>query len=76
MSAGQTAGTYKLVLADVVFTATGGVIGPHRYAILYNDSSTNKKLLGWWDYGTSITTNAGDTYTVDFDPATGAMTVA
>ena len=30
----QSAGTYKLVLNDVVFTATAGGIGPFEYAAL------------------------------------------
>ena len=47
-SSAQTSGTYKLVLADVVFTATGSV-GPFRYVVLYNDTATNKELLGWYD---------------------------
>lgn len=73
-SSSQTAGTYRLVLGDVVFTATGSV-GPFRYAVLYNDTATNDELIGWWDYGSSITLNSGETFTVDFDPATGVLTI-
>ena len=73
-SSSQTSGTYRLVLGDVVFTATGSV-GPFRYAVLYNDSATNDELIGWWDYGSSITLNSGETFTVDFDPGTGALTI-
>lgn len=72
-SSAQTTGTYKLVYADSVFTATAGGIGPFRYAIIYNTSRTNK-LIGWYDYGSSITlANAGDSFTVDFDPTTGVI---
>jgi len=72
-SSAQTTGTYKLVLADSTFTATAGGIGPFRYVILYNFSKTNK-VIGMYDYGSSITlTNAGDAFTVDFDPTTGAI---
>lgn len=73
-SSAQTSGTYRLVLGDVVFTATGSM-GPFRYAVLYNDTATNDELIGWWDYGSSITLNGGETFTVDFDPGTGVLTI-
>lgn len=73
-SSAQTSGTYRLVLGDVVFTATGSM-GPFRYAVLYNDTATNDELIGWWDYGSSITLNSGETFTVDFDPGTGVLTI-
>jgi hypothetical protein len=70
----QSSGTYKLVLVDVTFTATGAV-GPFRYAVLYNDTAASDQLIGWWDYGSSITLANGDTFTVDFDPSTGVLTI-
>lgn len=74
-SSAQSSGTYKLVLADVVFTASGGSIGPFRYAVLYNDTATNDELIGYWDYGTNITLTNGNTFTVDFDSGTGVLTI-
>jgi membrane-bound ClpP family serine protease len=67
-SSAQSAGTYSLVGNDVVFTASGGTIGPFRYTIIYNDTPTSPAdpLIGWWDYGSSITLNDGETFTVDY----------
>lgn len=72
-SSAQTGGVYKLVLADAIITAAGGAIGPFRYAVLYNDTATNDELIGWWDYGSSITLQDGDNVTVDADATTGVL---
>lgn len=75
-SSSQTSGTYKLVLGDVTFTATGSM-GPFRYAVLYNDTPTSPAdpLIGWYDYGSSLTLATNETFTVDFDAAAGALTL-
>lgn len=72
-SSAQSSGTYKLVLNDVTFTASGGSIGPFRYVVLYNDTATNDELIGYWDYGTNITITTGNSFVVDFDASNGVL---
>ena len=64
----QSSGVYSLVGNDVVFTASGGSVGPFRYAVLYNDTPTSPAdpLIAFWDYGSSVTLASGETLTVDF----------
>ena len=77
-SSAHASGTYKLVGSDVIFTATGGSFGPLRYAVLYNDTPTSPAdpLIGFWDFGSSVTINSGETFTVDLDAANGILTLA
>lgn len=71
----QTAGTYKLIIDDLVLTATG-TVGPFRYIYIYDDTATNKELIGYYDYGSSYTMEIGDTFTINFDGANGVLTLA
>jgi hypothetical protein len=65
----ESGGTYTLATTtDVVITATAGGIGPFRYVILYDDTGTvpaADPLIGYWDYGSSITLASGETFTID-----------
>lgn len=74
-SSAQSSGTYKLVLGDVTFTASGGSIGPFQYVVLYNDTAAADELIGWYDYGTALTVTNGNSFTVDFDAAAGVLTI-
>lgn len=77
VSGAQTSGTYKLVLNDVTFTASGGSVGPFRYAVLYNSTPVSPAgpLIAWWDYGTSLTLTNGNSFTVNLDQSAGTFTL-
>jgi hypothetical protein len=77
-SSTQTSGTYKLVLADITLTSSGGSTGPFRYVYIYDDTVTSPAdpLIGYYDYGSSLTLNDGDSLTVDFSSANGVLQIA
>ena len=64
-------GVSTLQGTQVTFTGEAGGLGPFRYAILYNDSMVAPApvdgLIAYWDYGSSITLNEAETFTVKFN---------
>ncbi len=71
----ESAGTAKVVIADEVITAAGGSVGPFRYAVVYNDTSTGDMLMCWYDYGSSVTVLDTENFTLDFDGSAGVFTL-
>lgn len=76
-SAAIVGADYVVVLDDVVFTASGGPIGPFRYAVLYDDtpSSPADPLIAYVAYDASVTLADGEQFTVNFDAVAGALKV-
>jgi hypothetical protein len=62
----QTSGTYKLSADDLTLTASG-TVPAFRYIYIYDDtvSSPADPLIGYYDYGSSLVLNNGDTFTID-----------
>lgn len=74
-SSAQTTGTYKLVLADLVLTASGAVAA-FQYVVIFNQTAAGDELIGWYDYGSAVTLANGETFTIDFDGANGLLQLA
>ena len=62
----ESSGQGSLTGVDKTFEASGGTVGPFQFVILYNDTHATDNLIGWWDYGSAITLQDGETFTVDF----------
>lgn len=73
-SSSQSSGTYKLICADLVISATGDSSW-FRYVTLY-ESTAPCPLIGYWDYGSGLQLHNGESFTVDFDPTNGVFQLA
>ena len=77
-SSSQSSGTYKLVIADITLSASGGSVAAFRYVVVYNDTPTSPAdpLIGWYDYGSDLTLLNGESLLVDFDGTNGMLQIA
>lgn len=69
----ESGGTGTMTAVDYEWTATTG-FGPFRYAVIYNYTHASKYLMGYADYGSAITLNAGEKFKADF--STSLVTIA
>ena len=61
----------KMTCDDVSWTAAAGAIGPTGSAIIYDDTSADKTVIGCIDYGTDYTINDGSSFLIkDIEIAT------
>lgn len=64
----EAAGTGTCGATDIVITASGGTVGPFQYVVLFDDTVAAPVdiLIAWWDHGSAITLQNGESFTVDF----------
>lgn len=64
----RTGAVTSITGVDVVWTASGGAVGPFRYVYLFNDTPTSPAdpLIGYWDYGVAVTLGDTEPFTTDF----------
>ncbi len=48
------------------WTGSSSGFGPFRYVVIYDESASTEALQCWFDYGSSISLNSGDTFTISF----------
>jgi hypothetical protein len=67
-AASASSGVITVTATDVTITASGGTVGPFQYVVLYNDTPSDPvdPLIGYWDYGSSVTLQDGESIKVDF----------
>lgn len=80
-SSAQASGTYRLKLAELILTASGGSIGPFRYVVIYNataaaESPSVSNIICYFDYGSEITVLDGQTLTITPDATNGLFSKA
>jgi hypothetical protein len=73
-SCAQTSGVLKLILVDLVLTASGAV-GPFQYIVLYNSTAGSGNLIGWFDNGSPASLVNLQTFTVDFSATDGVLQI-
>ena len=70
----QTSGVLKLILADLTLTASG-TVAAFQYVVIYDDTATNKELIGWYDIGVAITLATSSALLLDFDNTNGLLQI-
>ena len=67
-------GTYTVSGTKITITATGAV-STFRYVVLYNDTAASDPLIGWWDFGSSVSLQSGETFAIKFNNSDTTGTV-
>lgn len=60
----EASGTYTLTATAATITASSGTIGPFQYIVGYNNTHASDALISWWDYGSALTLQDGETFTI------------
>lgn len=66
-SASRIDGVIYVSGIDILLIGAGpGAFGPFRYAVLCNLTPISQPLIGYWDYGASISVSMGEQFALTF----------
>tara|TARA_R110000868_G_scaffold369003_2_gene632233 strand:+ start:42 stop:494 length:453 start_codon:yes stop_codon:yes gene_type:complete len=73
----NTSGTVTVTSTNVTFTAATSSMATFRYVVAYNvtQTSPNKPLIAYWDYGAALTLAVGESLTVKFNGGASSGTL-
>jgi hypothetical protein len=57
----------KYDISDPSWTASGGSIGPFRYAVVYDDTHASDQIIYIIDLGTNVTISSGASFSIVID---------
>ncbi len=65
---GAGTGVWRLSMgADQTWTASGAAFDAFQYVVVYDSTVAGSPLVGYWNYGSALTLNDGDSFTLDVD---------
>lgn len=71
----RSGGTVTVTGTNSTITASGGTVGPFRYVVLYNSTAASGPLVAYWDYGSNLTLNDGDSFQIKYNNGASSGTV-
>lgn len=71
----NSTGTVTVTGTNITITASGGSVGPFRYIVLYNSTAGTTPMVSYWDYGSSLTLNDGDSFIIKFNNGASSGTI-
>ena len=67
--------TVTVTGTNVTITASGGTVGPFQYVVLYNFTAASVPLIAYWNYGSALTLNDGESFTIKFNSGVSSGTL-
>ncbi len=73
----EASGTGTVTGTKIVITASTGTVGPFQYVVLQNTtpSSPLDPLIAWWDYGSALTLQDGESFSIKFNSSDTTGTI-